>query len=172
LTLRTAIGSSALASAALLLSTGGGVAPAQGVKKCTWGGTPVAPTGIFENSPGLTNTPNPGVITFWIRGALGGDCQGTMYVRGAFDPGGSCGAGTFSGTVRGLPGVERLAGSNAAGFLPSRLYDKAGNVVGSENANAYTTDNILGGPIAACGTPEGLTRGNFSSVIVLFGNDQ
>jgi hypothetical protein len=161
------IGATALA-AALLASAGGGVASAQTTKTCTWGGTPAAPTGTFGNSPGLTSTPNPGTITFWVTGALGGDCQGTMSFKGTFDPNASCLAATFSGTVKGLEGVRRFAGSNAAGFLPSRLYDKAGNIVGSENANAFTTDNALGGPFAACNTPEGFTRGNFSSVVELF----
>jgi len=157
-------------AAALLVSVGGEAASAQTTKTCTWGGTPAAPTGTFGNSPGLTNTPNPGLVTFWVTGVLGGDCHGTMSLKGSYGPNASCEAGTFSGTVKGLPGVTRFAGVNAAGILPSRLYDKAGNVVGSENANAYTTENALGGPFMACGTPEGLTRGNFSSVIELFGN--
>jgi hypothetical protein len=167
--LQAMIGATAIA-AALLVSAGGGVASAQTAKTCTWGGTPAAPTGTFRNSPGLTNTPNPGVITFWVTGVLGGDCQGTMSFKGAYDPNGSCLAATFSGTVKGLPGVERFAGANAGGFLPSRLYDKASNIVGSENANAFTTDNALGGPFMACNTPQGLTEGNFSAVIELFDN--
>jgi hypothetical protein len=153
----------------LLASVGTGVASAQESRTCTWGGTPAAPTGTFVNDPGLTNTPNPAVISFRVIGALGGDCRGTMSFKGTYDPNGSCLAATFSGTVEGLPGVERFAGSNTAGFLPSRLYDRAGNVAGSENANAYTADNVLGGPFMACNTPEGLTRGTFSSVIELLG---
>ena len=163
-----AVSSAAALAAALLLSAGGGAASAQAAETCTWGGTPAAPTGTFVNSPGLTSTPNPGVITFTVTGVLGGDCEGTMSFKGSYDPGGSCLAATFSGTVKGLPGVRRFAGANAAGFLPSRLYDRAGNVVGSENANAFTADNVLGGPFMACSTPEGLIRGNFSSVIELF----
>jgi hypothetical protein len=165
--LRAMIGATAFA-AALLLSSGGSEAAAQTVRTCTWGGTPAAPTGTFGNSPGLTNTPNPGIITFWVKGVLGGDCRGTMSFDGAYDPNGSCLAATFGGTVKGLPGVKTFEGSNAVGFLPSRLYDKTGKLVGSENANAYTTDNALGGPFMACNTPEGMTSGNFSAVIVLF----
>jgi hypothetical protein len=153
---------------AMLLSAGVPAAPAEAAKTCTWGGTPAAPTGVFVNSPGLTTTPNPGLITFSVTGALGGDCKGTMSFKGAYDPNGSCLAATFSGTVKGLPGVKRFAGANAGGFLPSRLYDKDGDVVGSENANAFTADNILGGPFMACNTPEGLVRGTFSAVIELF----
>jgi hypothetical protein len=166
---RAIVGAVALATA-FLVAPGGGAASAQGAKTCTWGGTPSAPTGTFGNSPGLTSTPNPGTITFWVTGVLGGDCQGTMSFEGAYDPNGSCLAATFSGTVKGLQGVRRFAGANLAGFLPSRLYDKAGNVVGSENANAYTTDNALGGPFMACNTPEGMTNGNFSAVIELVGS--
>ena len=167
--LRATIGAAALA-AAFLMAADGGVASAQAAKTCTWGGTPAAPTGTFGNNPGLTSTPNPGVITFWVTGVLGGECSGTMSFKGAYDPNGSCLAATFSGTVGGLPGVKRFAGANAGGFLPSRLYDKGGNVVGSENANAFTTDNALGGPFMACNTPQGLTSGNFSAVIELFAN--
>src|SRR4051794_7097031 len=159
-----------LALVAAAVSAAGRPAPAEAATKtCTWGGTAAAPTGTFENAPGLTNTPNPGVITIRVTGPLGGDCRGTMSFTGAYDPGASCAAATFSGRVKGLPGVKRFAGANAAGFLPSRLYDGAGRLVGSENANAYTQHNAVDGPFLACNSPEGLVEGNFSAVIELFG---
>jgi len=70
-------------------------------------------------------------------------------------------------TATGLPGVVRFEGFDAAGIAPSRLYDRAGNVVGSENAQLLTLDNA---PFTDCGTAEGFTQGNFSSVIELFGD--
>jgi hypothetical protein len=47
---------------------------------------------------------------------------------------------------------------------PSRLYDKGGNIVGSENAQLLTLDNA---PFSDCGVG-GFTEGTFSSVIELF----
>jgi len=72
---------------------------------------------------------------------------------------------TFHGRARGIRGVARFAGASAAGVAPARLYDKRGNVVGSENAQFLT-----GSDVAACNTPEGMTGNHFSSVIVLFGD--
>jgi hypothetical protein len=153
-------------AAATLASAGGGAA-AQAATTCTWGGTPVAPTGILTQSPGLTNTPSTGPIDFTATGPLGGDCTGRVTFFGRLDAGATCAEGTFAGTVKGLPGVVRFAGVNAVGVVPSRLYDRAGNLVGSENAQLLTLDNA---PFTDCGTPEGLTRANFSSVIELFGD--
>jgi hypothetical protein len=72
--------------------------------------------------------------------------------------------GSAQGSARGLPGVARFAGVSAAGIAPARLYDRAGRVVGSENAQFLTGTNVMD-----CNTPAGLTRNHFSSVIELFG---
>jgi hypothetical protein len=60
-----------------------------------------------------------------------------------------------------------MIGAMAAQIAPSRLYDRAGNLVGSENAQLLTVDNA---PFMDCGTAEGFTRGTFSSVIEPFGD--
>jgi hypothetical protein len=78
------------------------------------------------------------------------------------DAGTSCGFIAFHGVARGIPGVARFAGVSVAGVAPARLYDRAGNVVGSENAQFLTN-----APFSDCMTPAGLERNNFSSVIEL-----
>jgi hypothetical protein len=79
------------------------------------------------------------------------------------DAGSTCGLVSFEGIAKGLPGVARFAGVSGAGVAPARLYDKAGNVVGSENAQFLTGSSVMD-----CNTPAGMTRNNFSSVIELF----
>jgi hypothetical protein len=163
--LRATIGAIA-ALAVCLLFAGGGAASAQASATCTWGGTPAAPTGVFTASPGVTNIPSTEPIDFTATGYLGGDCNGRMAFTGVIAPGATCSDGIFAGTVTGLPGVVRFEGFDLAGIAPSRLYDRNGNIVGSENAQLLTVDNA---PFSDCGTTEGFTRGNFSSVIELFG---
>jgi hypothetical protein len=160
------IGAMAVAAASLALA-GWGAAPVHAATTCTWGGTPAAPTGVLTNSPGLTNTPSMGPVDFTATGPLAGGCSGRMTFFGQLDAGATCALGTFAGTVKGLPGVVRFAGFNAAGIAPSRLYDRAGNLVGSENAQLLTVENA---PFTDCGTSEGLTRVSFSSVMELFGD--
>jgi len=148
----------ALAGLALLSA-----APAQASTTCTWGGTPAAPTGDNRSTPGLTNTPSTAPLSFHATGPLGGDCRGKLVFDGTMDAGATCGFITFHAVTRGLPGVASVSGVSVAGFAPARLYDRAGNVVGSENAQFLTN-----APFSECMTPEGLERNNFSSVIVLF----
>jgi hypothetical protein len=155
----------AAAAFACLAWVGGAATSAQASTTCTWGGTPAAPTGIFTVSPGLTNIPSAGPSDFTATGHLAGSCSGYMTFRGRIDAGATCSDGIFAGTVTGLPGVVRFEGFDLTGVAPSRLYDRSGNLVGSENAQLLTTDNA---PFSACGTPEGFTRGTFSSVIELF----
>jgi len=131
---------------------------------CTWGGTALAPTGTFTISPGLTNTPLATPSRFDVTGALGGGCSGTLTFAGQIDASGTCSFSTFEGKARGIPGVTNFAGIGIASFGPARLYDKAGNVVASENANINTTENAP--HITDCSTPQGFTGGNFSSTIV------
>jgi hypothetical protein len=78
------------------------------------------------------------------------------------DAGTTCGLISFHGVAKGLPGVARFAGVSIGGVAPARLYDRAGHVVGSENAQFLTN-----APFSECMTPEGLERNNFSSVIEL-----
>jgi len=145
-----------------------GVASAQalGPRTCTWGGTPVAPTGQNRQTPGATNTPAPRPGHFRATGALGGDCTGTLTFIGQEDAGATCGLISFHGIARGLPGVVRFAGVSAGGIAPARLYDQAGHVVGSENAQFLSNANA----VSACNSAQGLTHNNFSSVIELLGS--
>jgi hypothetical protein len=147
----------------------GGFAPsaAQASTTCTWGGTPAEPTGTVEFSPGITNTPasEPGRLI--ATGPLGGGCSGTLTFKGS--AGGTCAHGTGEGIAKGLPGVARWRAEVFAGLAPALLYNKRGEVVGSENAQFVT--NVAGeeDPLIACNTPEGFKRGKFSSVIELTG---
>ena len=64
----------------------------------------------------------------------------------------------------------RAAGDNLVGLIPALLYDAHGNVVGSENPQVLTSgteEQNFG--FTDCNSPEGFKRGNFSSVIELFG---
>jgi hypothetical protein len=145
---------------------GGAAAPAAAAATCLWGGTPVEPTGIFSVDPPLTNIPSSGPVEFTATGALAGDCNGYVTFKGTLEPGATCSEGVFGGTVKGLPGVVRFEGFDITGIAPSRLYDRDRNLVGSENAQLLTVDNA---PFTECGM-EGFTKGNFSSVIELFGD--
>jgi hypothetical protein len=162
--LRAIIGAIA-ALAACLVCAGGGAAAAEASATCTWGGTPAAPSGVFTMSPGVTNIPSTEPIDFTATGHLGGDCSGRMAFTGVIAPGATCSGSVFGGTVTGLPGVVRFEGFALSTIAPSRLYDRDGNIVGSENAQLLTVDDA---PFSDCGTTEGFTRGTFSSVIELF----
>jgi|1186.fasta_scaffold68607_2 hypothetical protein len=155
-----------LATAIVATAVGSGGAPARAAATCTWGGTPATPTGITTMRPGLTDLPAPGPMWFKATGELagGGPCRGTFTFTGVMDAGSTCGLVTFEGTARGLPGVARFAGVSVAGVAPARLYDRDGELVGSENAQFVNNDNL-----ADCATPEGMTTNHFSSVIELFG---
>ena len=143
---------------------GGGTASAQAPRTCTWGGTIAAATGQNHVDGGLTNTPSTEPLHFHASGALAGQCSGTLVFDGFMDAGATCSYITFHARTRGLPGVRSVAGTAVAGFAPARLYDRDGNVVGSENANFLSDPSI----VLACNTPEGVTGNPFSSVIVLF----
>jgi hypothetical protein len=154
----------ALAIGAVLVWAAGGAASAHAARTCTWGGTPAAPTGTTTNSPGLTNFPARAPLSFHATGVLSGDagCRGRFTFTGQVDAGSTCGLVSFHGTARGLPHVVRFAGVSALGLAPARLYDRAGNVVGSENAQFLNN-----APFTDCDTPQGFTHGVFSSVIEL-----
>jgi hypothetical protein len=151
---------------AALLAVGADAASTGRSGTCTWGGAAPAPAGITTIHPGITNDPAPRPIAFRATGRLGGapGCRGTFRFSGQMNAGSTCGLITFQGRTRGLRGVARFAGVSVGGVAPARLYDKAGNVVGSENAQFLTGSNV-----SDCQTPTGMTRNRFSSVIVLFG---
>lgn len=163
--LRAIIGAAAIAA---VLMAAGGASTAQAAATCTWAGTPDAPTGTFTVNPGLTDIPSPGPLKFMATGELGGQCSGNMTFVGQLDAGATCAFAEFEGTVKGLSGVARFWGKGSL-LVPSVLYDRAGNVVGSENAQILTETNFQ--HTADCTTPEGFTGGwpaMFSSVIELF----
>jgi hypothetical protein len=118
---------------------------------------------------GITNTPSTEPLSFIATGPLAGDCSGTLTYRGVQGVGSTCAAGPFEARVIGLPGVVRAAGDNVIGLVPALLYDRSGNVVGSENPQVLTSgteERNLG--FMSCNSPEGFKEGNFSSVIELF----
>jgi len=156
-------------SAASLMAGGWGAPSAQASATCTWGGTPAEPTGkVYYTRGGLTNTPSTEPQPFVATGPLAGDCSGTLTYRGYQGTGSTCAFGPFEAKVTGLPGIVRAAGDNLVGLVPALLYDKAGNIVGSENPQVLTsaTEQNL---VTSCNSPEGFKKGNFSSVIELFG---
>ena len=158
-----------VALASVLVPASVGVARASTAPTvCTWAGTVDAPTGTFTITPGATNTPSTGPLVIRATGRLGGGCRGTLTYDGQIDAGSTCAAATFHGRATGMPGVTRFAGIGLASFAPARLYDAEGNVVGSENANLNTAENIP--HFTDCNTPEGFRGGNFNSVIVLVGS--
>jgi hypothetical protein len=150
--------------AAVILAAGAGTASADGRKICTWGGTPLTPTGESNQYPGVTNTPSPVPMYFRASGPLGGDCHGTLTFDGVEDAGSMCSLITFHGQAYGLPGVSSFAGVAAAGVSPGRLYDRHGNLVGQEDTQFLTNPDAL----SECNTPQGITHNNFSTVIELF----
>jgi hypothetical protein len=150
----------------LLAAAGSRTAAAQAAGTCTWGGTPDAQTGVNKiDGGGLTATPSTTRLHFHATGPLGGQCSGTLTFDGTMDAGASCGYISFHARAWGIPGVTSVEGTAASGFSPARLYDRNGNLVGSENAQ------FLGDPSIAskCASPGGVTENPFSSVIELAG---
>jgi hypothetical protein len=160
----------AVVLAAALLAAVGGTCSAQAATTCTWAGTPAAPTGTFTITPGVTNFPSAGPLKFKAVGELAGGarCQGRMVFDGQLDAGATCPFSTFRGEVRGLPGVARFLGRGSL-LVPSLLYDRAGNVVGVENAEILTQANSSHN--TDCASTTGFTGGwpgMFSSVVELY----
>jgi hypothetical protein len=137
---------------------------------CTWGGTPANPTGIVTFDPGVTNTPSAGPIAVHAWGPLDGPgCHGTMTFDGIARSGASCLVTIFEGPVHGVPGVTRLFGPGFGPLVQEFLYDRQGNVVGSDQplvkafGNSGRNSNGLD-----CNTPEGFRRAPFSSTVELY----
>src|SRR4051794_38786108 len=156
--------STAAATLAFVLA-GAGTASAQAPSTCTWGGTIAAATGQNHIDGSLSNAPSTEPLHFHATGPLGGQCEGTFVFDGWMDAGATCSYITFHARTHGLRGVRTVEGTAVAGFAPARLYDRDGNVVGSENANFLSDPSI----VPACNTPQGITDNPFSSVIELFG---
>jgi len=142
---------------------------AQAATTCTWAGTPLEPTGWFTVNPGVTNLPAAGPLRFVATGDLAGEdprCSGQMKWIGQVEAGSTCALASFSGSVKGLPGVARFWGKGSL-LVPSYLYDQAGNLVGIENAQIITEDNFP--QTTECTTASGFTGpASFSSNVLLF----
>ena len=162
----------ALALAATSLVVAGlGAAPASAsTTTCTWGGTPANPTGIVTFEPGLTNTPSAGPLAVHAWGPLEGPgCNGTMDFDGIARSGATCESTIFEGPVYGGPGVTRLFGPGLGPQVEEFLYDRQGNIVGSDQplvkAFGNTGQDSTG---LDCSTPEGVRRVPFSSTVELY----
>jgi hypothetical protein len=156
----------ALALGALAFAQAG---KAQASTTCRWAGTPTAPSGWFTLVPGLTGMPSSAPSRFVAWGELSGTdsrCSGQMKWIGQADAGSTCAVVSFEGEVKGLQGVASFWGKGNV-LVPSYLYDRAGNLVGIENANIMTEHNL---PLAtSCTEPGGFTGpADFSSTVVLF----
>jgi hypothetical protein len=153
---------------ASLASAGGFAASAPASTTCTWGGTPASPTGTFSVRPGLTNTPAPEPLAFEATGVLagGGRCTGRMTLAGQVNAGSTCLFASFEGTVKGVPGVARFWGDGNA-FVHEFLYDKAGNLVGTDEPAVAPpgADDPL---YINCNSPQGETDLGFSAIVELF----
>jgi hypothetical protein len=169
----------AAAAAVCVTSAAWATAPAQaaqssGARLCTWGGTPVSPTGHVTLSPGATNTPSTQDLKLYATGDLagGGPCTGTMTFHGFSDAGGTCAETTFHGKVEGVPGIATFRGAGVVGLVHEFLYDQHGNVVGSDQPDVLTPANATdpNDPLFTdCNTPDGFTGGTFSATVELYG---
>jgi hypothetical protein len=141
---------------------------AQDTTICTWGGTPDSPTGEVYVDPGVTNTPSAGPVKLLATAPLAGDgCKGKMTFDGFGHAGATCALTIFEGKVRGVPGVARFYGFAPAGLVHEFMYDRAGNVVGSDQVQVLNQDDEHSQPLD-CNTPEGFTHGRFSGVVEFF----
>ena len=169
----TVIALAVLALSMTPAATGQASPPDGGSRLCTWGGTPVAPTGRVTVTPGATNTPSAGPLELYATGELtgGGPCTGTMTFRGVAEAGATCTATVFDGKVNGVPGIATFHGAGAAGLVHEFLYDHHGNTVGSDQPNVLTPANATDPDHPAfsnCNTPEGFTGGTFSASVELY----
>jgi hypothetical protein len=151
------------------------VSPAavKGTTVCTWGGTPLAPTGVITLNPGVTNTPSTVPVQFTATGELAGDegCSGKLTFTGYLDAGTTCAViAPFHAKSEGLPPVKRAeAGPGVSGSQPVLLYDEHDNVVGSEEAQFLTSATDPNDPaFMDCGTPAGITTAYWSDTVELY----
>jgi hypothetical protein len=161
---RAILGASACAGVSALVLAGG-VTSAQAVTRCTWGGTPAAPTGTVSfTRQGLTQFPAPFALPFRATGVVegGGPCRGQVVTfAGQADAGSSCTGGVgFEGRVIGLPGVAWLWGRGVANVVRELDYDNNGSLVGSDQAIIEPPKDDPS--FSACNTPQGFKSARFS----------
>ena len=135
---------------------------------CTWGGTPDAATGTVRLRPGLTFEPSAGPVKFTATGHA--ECtdghSGRVTFDGVAQTGATCAAQVFEGRVHGLPGVARFHGPGAGGVVHEFLFDRDGNVVGSDQPQVLSGVGH-GSEISDCSSEKGFTDAIFSSTIEL-----
>lgn len=165
----------AVAFAAVCVVAVGPAQPARAAAVCTWGGTPDAPTGEVYIKPGSPVIGATRDLKLLATGPLEGDdprCTGTMTFKGVVQAGSGCLATLFfEGKVHGVPGVDRFWGPGVTGLVAELLYDKAGNVVGSDQPQLFLQKDDRS-QAEDCATDEGFTRGRFSSIVEFFGEPE
>ena len=97
-----------------------------------------------------------------------GPCTATLTFDGALLRGATCAAQELAGRVKGLPGVVSFSGRGVAGAVHEFMYDEAGNIVGADQPQAYTAENIP--HFTDCNTPQGITFLTSSAIVELFGS--
>src|SRR5207248_9131470 len=115
--------------------------------------------------------PSAGPIAVHAWGPLEGPgCNGTMDFNGIARSGASCLSPViFEGPVYGVPGVTRLFGPGWGLQVQEFLYDKQGNIVGSDQPNLKVEGNSAPNSNSLdCNTPEGFRRAPFSSTVELY----
>ena len=102
--------------------------------------------------------------------ALGSLGSGTMIFDGIARSGASCESPPiFEGPVYGVPGVTRLFGPGLGPQVEEFLYDRHGNIVGSDQPNVKVEGNSAPNSNSLdCNTPEGFRRAPFSSTVELY----
>ncbi len=147
-----------------------GATSRQTIRFCTWGGTPVAPTGVVTIERGLTLTPSATDTDFLATGPLagGGRCSGTMTFDGIIRAGSTCTTAWFEGKVKGLRGVSRFEGPGVLAMVHEFLYDRHGNIVGADQPLLQVPQPEGYSHAQDCATPEGFSRAVFSATVELF----
>jgi hypothetical protein len=143
-------------------------ADARAQSVCTWGGTPLEPTGTFTLDPGLRFDPSPTALAFGATGPLAGDdprCAGTMTFDGTFPAGASCSFFMNFGTVSGVPGIASYFDMGDAASV-GYLYGTDGTIVGTFQPLLAPAD--FEAAREACETPEGFKGARDSVVVQLF----
>jgi hypothetical protein len=141
--------------------------PAPPATVCSWGGTPLAPTGHAAiSAPGMRNDPSTEPISFTATGPLAGPgCSGAMTFVGDFLPGATCKYFFAEGDVHGVQGVTHFEEFGSLWTPRGLLFDGAGNIVGTYDAQLVTTIDLEDGE-AKCESPNGFHGGfGFSGLV-------
>lgn len=141
--------------------------PAAPIMACSWGGTPLAPTGRAAiSAPGVKNDPSTAPISFTATGGLEGPgCSGSMTFVGTFLPGATCKYFFAEGDVYGVQSVSHFEELGSLWTPRGLLYDDGGNIVGTYDAQVVTGVDLADAE-AACDSSQGFHGGfGFSGVV-------